>query len=52
MLDASNRANNWAAQKREAVDKAKKIREERKYNLAMAGEMSMGNSKKLTLILI
>ncbi len=42
MLDASNRANNWANQRREAVDKAQKMREERKYNLAMAGEMSMG----------
>jgi len=43
MLDASNRANNWATQKREAVEKAKQMREERKYNLAMAGEMSMAN---------
>jgi len=46
MLDASNRANNWANQRREAIDKAQKMREERKYNLAMAGEMSMGKSQR------
>lgn len=42
--NASNRANDWANQKKQAMDKAKKLREERKYNLAMAGEMSVGIS--------
>ncbi len=44
MLEASNRANNWANQRRDAIDKAKKLREERKFNLAMAGGMSVGTN--------
>jgi len=43
MLDASNRANSWANQRKEAIDKAKRLREERKMNLALAGGMSVAN---------
>ena len=37
----SSQANNWANQRREAVEKAKKIQEERKSNLAKTGEMAI-----------
>ena len=37
----SSQANNWANQRREAVDKAKRIHEERKTSLAKTGEMAI-----------
>jgi len=52
MLDASNRANSWANQRKEAIDKAKRLREERKMNLALAGGMSVGNYQPIFPILI
>lgn len=38
---ASSQANNWANQRREAIDKAKRIQEERKTSLGRAGEMAI-----------
>ena len=37
----SNQATNWANQRREAIENAKQLREERKSNLAMTGEMAL-----------
>ena len=46
---ASSQANDWASQRREAIDKAKKIQEERKSSLAKTGEMAI-NYGNLTFI--
>ena len=42
----SNQATNWANQRREAIEKAKKLKEERKCNLAMTGEMALTSHLK------
>ena len=39
---ASQQAINWGQQRMEAIERAKKLREERKFNLAMTGEMAVG----------
>jgi len=38
-----SQASTWGMQRREAIEKAKKLREDRKYNLAMTGEMAIGS---------
>ena len=34
-------AQNWALQRKEAMERAKKLRDDRKYGLAMTGEMAL-----------
>jgi len=36
-------ANNWATQRRDAIEKAKRLRDDHKYSLALTGKMSLGN---------
>jgi len=39
---ASSQATNWAAQRREAIEKAKKLREERKYSITREEDACLG----------
>jgi hypothetical protein len=40
---ASNQASSWATQRRDAIEKAKKLKEERKYTMNQEEQMDSGN---------
>lgn len=40
--NVSSQVNDWATQRKQAIEKSKQLRDDRKYNLALAGEMSVG----------
>lgn len=46
--NASDQATQWALKKKEMVEKANRMREERKQNLANMGEMALGSKNNYT----
>jgi hypothetical protein len=43
--NGSNQANQWAQKKKEMMDKAARLKETRKQNLANTGERALGSNQ-------
>lgn len=48
----SNNATKWATQKKEMIERAKKLKEERKFNLAITGEMALASNESPTSFIL